>query len=415
LKRTLILSTLLLTIASYSGNLYAEETNTDITTASRHALAPIAPKGRWIVQLEARHVSYNSMYDNAGNNKPLGSEYNAIALDAAVFPLLALFPTGFSLGTSSLSAEVAVQRGQITLGYGVTDDLTLGVISNFGQHRNSVNFSVSGGNIGWNPAYNPLAPLGPANSPFAPVGAGALQPMTASDINTILSDPAFGYAYKPIQSTTVKGMGTLLVGGLWRFYSGGHGSLVAGLGVRKSFAAENDPDNLFDVPLDDGSTDIIVQIEYYRQIASIFDLRMMVKRTFQLADTLTSRVAGQGQVLALASSKELLDRNMGDFWEYDIEAGISYESWRLSATWHRYLKKADHYHSARGQDVSSLMANTAIRADQWRAAISWSGVDAWLNKELSIPLIVKLEMQDTARGRNMGDLRDYYLVMTTFF
>jgi len=49
--------------------------------------------------MEARNVSYNSMFDNQGNNKPLGS----------------------------------------------------------------VNFSVSGGNVGWNPLYNPAQQSGQTN------------------------------------------------------------------------------------------------------------------------------------------------------------------------------------------------------------------------------------------------------------
>lgn len=410
-KLSIVLSAALLSMSLFSQILHAE----GIATASRHALAPIAPEGKWIIQMEARNLSYNSMYDNDGKNRALGSDYNAIALDAAVFPLLALFPAGSSLGTTSLSAKTSIRRGQITMGYGLTENLTVGVISSFGQNKTSVNFSVAGGDVGWNPLYNPAVPVGIANIPFAPVGGGAAQAMTTADINNILSNPAFGYEYQPIQDTTVTDMGTVILGALWRFYEGEHDSLVAGFGVRKSFAGENDPDNLFDVPLDDGSTDIIAQVEYYRQIASVFDVRLMVKRTFQMSDQVTSRVIVPGGVLALASSKEVLDRNMGDFWEYDIELGASYENWRISGTWHRYLKKADHFYSARGQDVSSLIRNTAHRADQWRVAISWSGVDAWMQKKIAMPVIVKLEMQDTVRGRNMGDLRDYYLIMTTFF
>jgi len=413
LKQGILLAVLLSMLIALQ-NAYAE-TRPELSAASRHALVYIAPKGKWIVQMEVRNVSYNSMYDNQGNNKPLGSDFNAIALDQAVFPLLALFPPGSSLGTTALSSSVSIQRGQVTLGYGLTENLTVGIISSVGQSRNRVNFSVAGGNIGWNPLYNPALPPGVGNSPFAPVGGGAVKAMTTADVNHILSDPSFGYAYKPIQSARVKSMGTVLVGVVWRLYQEQQDSLVGALGVRKSFATENDPDNLFDIPLDDGSTDVIARMEYYRQIASMFDVRLMVKRTFQLPDRITTRVAAPGEVLALLSSKEVLGRNMGDFWEYDIEAGMSVDNWRISATWHRFLKKADHFYSARGQNVSSLTRNTAIRANQWRAAISWSGVDAWMQEKIALPVIVKLEMQDTLRGRNMGDLRDYYLIMTTFF
>ncbi len=411
-QRILLLAALLSLLASPV--IHAEK-RPEISTASRHALVYIAPKGKWIVQMEAHDIRFSNTYDNDGNKSAFGSEFSGINLNTQVFPSLALLGPAASLGISSLSAQVGVQVAQVTMGYGLTEDITIGVISNFGQSKTSVNFSVAGGNIGWNPLYNPLIPIGPTNYPFAPVGGGAAQAMTATDIKSILSNPAFGYGYKPVQNTKVSDMGTVLLGALWRFYKGEYGSLVAGLGVRKSFAGENDPDNLLDIPLDDGSTDVVARLEYYGQIASIFDTRLMVKRTIQLSDQVTSRVAAPGQTLALAASKEVLDRNMGDVWEYDVEVGVSYESWRLSATWHRFLKKADHYFSGRGQNVFSLIQNTAQRTDQWRVGVSWSGVDAWLNKEIAMPLIIKLEILDTPGGHNTNAVRDYYVVATSFF
>ena len=387
----------------------------NITTSSRHALAPIAPDGKWIFQLEARSTYYNSMYDQNGKNQALGSDYNGVQLDRSVFPLLALMGPGASLGSVSLVSDVSVQRAQFTLGYGLSDNVTLGLIGTVDSITNHVQFTAGGGNIGSNPAFNPAAAIGPANFPFAPVGAGALQPMRTIDINSILVNPAFGYAYKPIQASKTHGLSTLLLGTVWRAYQGDSDSVVLAFGVRGSFAKEKDPDNLFDVPVDDGTTDVLTQIEYYRQMTSMFDVRLMARRVFQLSDRITARVAAPGQLLALASSKEILDRNMGDYWEYDVETGVSMGNWRISGTWHRFLKKADHYYSPRSQDVTALMQNTAIRADQWRLGVSWSGLDAWLKKEISIPLMVKFEMQDTLRGRNMGDLRDYYLLVTSFY
>ncbi len=410
----LLLSIALLSMPLYAQNACAED-RAEIAAASAHALVNIVPKGRWVIQMEARNDSFDSKYDNEGNKTALGAAYDAVSLDSAVFPLLALFPAGASLGMTSLSTEVSVQSGRLTMGYGVTDDLSVGVISTFGQSRNSVRFSVAGGNVGWNPAYNPAAPVSVANVPFAPVGLGAAQAMTTADINNILSNPAFGYEYKAVQSSKEQSMGTVLTGALWRFYEGEDDSLVASFGVRKSFVAEDDPDNLTDVSADDGSTDMIAQIEYYRRLASLFDMRLMVKRTFQFSDKITSRVSAPGQLLAQASSKEILNRNVGDFWEYDVELGVSFDNWRVSGAWYRYLKKADHYHSARGQNVASLIQNTEKRADQWRVGISWSGIDAWRQKVIPMPVIVKFEMLDTVRGRNVNAWRDYYMVVTTLF
>jgi hypothetical protein len=69
----------------------------------------------------------------------------------------------------------------------------------------------------------------------------------------------------------------------------------------------------------------------------------------------------------------------------------------------------------RWEDTTALEVNTDILADQWRAAVSWSGVEGWRSGALPLPVIVKLEMQDTYGGRNMTDVRDVYLIVTALF
>jgi len=406
---------ILLAVVSICALSFSASAGETLTPAEKHALAPIAPAHRWVVQLEVRANSHHNWFDEQGNRRPLGYEFNGIDLNGAVFPALTLFGPGASLGSTALNTNVALQRAQFTLGYGVTDHLTLGAIINYGRTRTMVNFAVQGGNIGFNPLFNPGLPPGAGNIPFAPVSGGTTAPVGANGVNNILTNPVFGFGYQPIGSTTTREFGDLTLGGLWRFYSGDFGALVAGFGVRKSLAGENNPDNLFDVPLDDGSTDILAQIEYFHEIGQFLDMRLLVKKTIQLPDHITSRVAATGSVLALAASKESLARNLGDFWEYDLEVGVRAGNWRFSTTWHRYLKKGDHYYSARGQNTASLALNSTVRADQWRAAISWSGIESWINKDIPMPLVAKLELQETFRGKNMPDVRDIYLLITSFF
>lgn len=47
--------------------------------------------------------------------------------------------------------------------------------------------------------------------------------------------------------------------------------------------------------------------------------------------------------------------------------------------------------------------------------MSWSGIAAWRAGALPLPLILKLEMQETYGGRNFPDVRDFYLQVTSFF
>lgn len=385
-----------------------------LPAASVHALAPLAPEGRWVVRAELRRNGYDKRFDNAGESEALAASFDGINLGAAIFPALAALGSGASLGIATLSSQVAIERTELTFGYGAAPDLTVGVIVNFGTVENRAALGLSGGNTGWNPAFDPSQPIAPANFPFAPVGGGALAPMDAAGLNQILSGAAFGYGYAPAAPVSTSGLGNALLGVLWRSYRDDHSSLVWGGGYRVGLGEGDDPDNLFDVPLDDGSDDWVAQVEYFRGWGAA-DLRLMAKRTAQIADRLVARVPQPGELLAPASSKVLLERNLGDFWEYDVELGYAWGDWRPSITWHRWQKSPDRYVSPAGQDVSALEANTNIDTNQWRAAVSWSGIAAWRSGAIPMPLIARLEMQDTPEGRNMVAVRDYYLTLTTFF
>ncbi len=387
------------------------EAETELAAADAHALVIIAPASRWAVRLELRGNGWNQRYDDNGNLVAMGADFDQVALDNNVLPGL---PPGLSLGTTSFSSNFSNRYGELAIGYGVTSDLTVGVLLPFGQTTNNVNFAVNGGNVGFNPAFDPGLPVGPANFPFAPVGAG-VTPLGTEGVQEVLTNPAFGFAYQRIASTTTSGLSDPTLGLLWRFYRGNNDSLVLGLGYRFGIAKADDPDNLMDFPVGDGSDDLRAQLEYFRNLGANFDLRLLIDRKIQLADTITARVPAPGQLLASADSKQTLDRDLGDFWEYDIELGRSWSNWRGSATWHRYDKEADRYSSNQGSDVSALEANTRTYADQWRASISWSGINAWRRGDIVLPLIVRLEMQQTYRGRNFINVKDIYLRITSFF
>lgn len=382
--------------------------------SSSHALALLAPQGHWVGRMELRANGYDSRYDASGQREPLGAVFDGITLDAQVFPALAALGPGASLGDTAFTSEVDLQRVEFTLGYGLTDDLTVGGILNAGRSRNRIDLRVSGGNVGWNPTFDPSLPVGPGNFPFAPAGGG-VAPLDAGGISQLLINPVFGYGYAPLRSSRTSGFGDLTLGLMWRFYRRDADSLVLGLGVRRDLSGGDNPDDLFDVPLGDGSTDLLGQLEYFRDLGHGFDLRLLAKRTLQMADHVVSRVPAPGTLLAPASSKERLARNLGDYWEYDAELGHSWGDWRVSGTWHRWQKGADSYRSPSGRDTTMLTAGTAIQANQWRVSVSWSGIEAWRRRVLPLPLIVKLELQDTYQGRNMTDVRDVYLQLTSAF
>lgn len=392
-------------------NLYAEP----LSASSAYAMDNMAPMGHWAARVELRTNSYTQWFDNAGNVRGLKSEFNALNLNGAVFPPLSLLGAGATLGASALQSKATLDSTQIILAYGLQDDVTLGFIFPFVKTNNQINFSVSGGNTGFNPLFNPNLPMGPTNFPFAPVGGGAAAPVGTAGVKQLISNPAFGYNYAPVENTQASGLSDSTAGVLWRYHKDDRSSALLGLGMRFGIAKGINPDSLTEVPIGDGSNTLRLRMEYFRDLGKDFDAHLLAENFTPLVDHATLRVAQPGQLLATASTKENLQRKLGSFQEYDIELGHRWGNWRASSTAHWYIKAKDSYTSGLGTNTSALEVNTNIRANQWRAGLSWSGINAWQEKHIPIPLIVKFEMQDTYGGYNFPKVRDYYLQVTSFY
>lgn len=381
-----------------------------IPTSAYFGLDTMAPESRWAIRFEQRANQYHQRYDNDGNLSDVSSQFNGVNLNSQVFPALSVFGANASLGTTSLTTKNTNQISILTIGYGLTPDLTIGAIIPYGQSQTKANFSVEGGNIGFNPLFDAGNSISASNFPFAPVGSG-ISPLGTSGVQEILTNPAFGYRYKPLNTTQQEGFSDPTFGVLWRAYKSSQESLILGLGVRLGVAKKDDPDDLLDAPLGDGSTDLRTRMEYFRELSPHLDLHLLADYNLQTADTAEMRIPTQGQLLATYDSKQTLHRNLGDFYETDVELGYRMANWRFSSTWHRYEKAKDHYRSDIGTDVALLEANTYTKADQYRLSAAWSGIQAWQQGKLPMPVILKLEMQDTFAGKNFVDVYDVYLQM----
>lgn len=344
----------------------AEIPEIPIASATLHALDGMAPAGHWAARVTALRNSYTRRYDNSGRRVDLDAAYDG--LDLARVGLA---------GTLRLDTQVITEYTELMFGYGVTEDLTVGAIIPWATTHTRARVAVDGG-----------------------VGTAGLQTALAA-----------GLGYRPLASTSAGGLGDPTFGLLWRFHKSARDSALFGFGVRVGMAPPDDPNNLLDVPPGDGSTDLRLRLEYFRDLGRGFDLRLLAEHQIQFADEVTLR---PGNPLTSPRS-ERLRRDLGDYQEFDIELGKSIGDWRLSATWHRYQEAADRYTSKIGSDTSFLNANTETRADQYRIGLTWSGVRAWQAGRLPLPLIVKLEMQDAFRGRNFVDVRDIYLRVTSLF
>ncbi len=349
---------------SMSNAVTAEEV---IPAAAGFALDGMAPAGHWATRLTVLRNSYDTRFDDNGRRVDLDTGYDDLDL-TLLNPALA--------GRLRVDSDVVTEYAELMLGYGINENLTLGAIIPWTRTKTNVRFGVDGG-----------------------IGTAGMTALLGA------------LGYKPPRSAASSGFSDPTLGLLWRFHKSERDSAVFGFGVRLGIAHADDPDDLFDVPPGDGSNDLRTRLEYFRDLGSGWDMRLLGEYQIQLPDHVTMR---PGNPLTTAT-KERLKRNLGDYWESDIEFGRRFGDWRLSATWHRYQEMADHYTSSIGTDTRYLSSNTDTRADQLRLGLTWSGIDAWRAKHLPLPLIVKLEIQDAVSGRNFVGVRDVYLRVSSFF
>ncbi|MCH9741266.1 MAG: hypothetical protein K0U38_10595 [Epsilonproteobacteria bacterium] len=244
----------------------------ELSSSTKHALSSLAPKGHWAIQLEGKTKQTNFSYNNHGDKAKLGSDYNNINLNQEVLPLLSMFGEGATFGTTSANMEVDSEQFELVAGYGVTEDITIGIIVPFRKYTRTFNFSVGNGNIGLNPMFDSSLPMSPDNSPYLPTSIEGITPMSTANVQTLLGSEALDLGYKPLQSTSNSGFADPTLGILWKAYKSDIHSLILGAGYRFGIAKEDDSDHLLHTDIGDGNSGIRLQVEYFRDLTEGFDL-----------------------------------------------------------------------------------------------------------------------------------------------
>jgi len=381
-----------------------------------HFLGGMVPAGRWAAVIDNRYRTSTERFNNEGDRESLTEESDGLVLDSEVVPLLAGFGPGASLGTVSLNAKLRERRHDLTVGYGVTENLTVGFSIPYGSNETTVDFEMLGGNLAINPFFDSSQPISVTNSPLVPVGMlGTTEPAGTEGVQQILTDPIYGYEYDEIDTTRTSGMGDPLIGFRWRFYNDSVSRAILTPVVRLGMSDENNPNDLFDVAIDDGSTDLRLQAEYIRSLSRGFDTRLRFRYTWQFPDSITARAYAEGEYLVPQSRTEELDRDLGDMAESYLELGYHAGDWRLYGALEFMRKGSDRYSSPSGQDVSGLEANTEQEDDLISVGFSWSGVNSWREKKLPLPLLFQAGYRKHLSGRNRLDRTEYQLSITVVF
>jgi hypothetical protein len=365
----------ILVLGVFSNQLFAQDINFDTVLSDE-----LLPAGRQVLIAETRIGSGTTYFNNQSREEPLLSGFNNLPLN-----VLLASPPPPNLGVTQLHAKLSGQRVNFTYGYGLTDNLTAGFIMGWGKLTNRVEFSVVGADI-----------------PNA----------TATFQNVLASAP---YGYKPVGTTVAEGALDPQIGVRWRVAHDEKRSTILVPAIRIGIAKKDDPDNLMDVHLTDGSSALMLAAEQrYRSRAA--ELRAYVQYTLPLADKFRARPYAAGSSpLVPQTATETLDRKMGGMWKLELESAKRWNSWRAMARVEYSRTAATRYSSPSGQATSGLEANTEGWDVVARTGVSWNRFDDYLANHSGWPVMLAVEYSSLLDGRNVAQSDNFYLTATLPF
>ncbi|MFQ5703681.1 MAG: hypothetical protein ACE5HT_06640 [Gemmatimonadales bacterium] len=137
--------------------------------------------------------------------------------------------------------------------------------------------------------------------------------LSADDVQAVLTTPAFGYNAFPIEfAKTTQRLGDLEVGARWGLVSRPSlRAVVSGI-VRLPTGLRDSPSHFLDIGTGDKQTDIELGMEAAFEPGSVVGLALAASYNLQLSDNLTRRITPINQPIALASTEQIVSRNLGD-------------------------------------------------------------------------------------------------------
>jgi hypothetical protein len=204
-----------------------------------------------------------------------------------------------------------------------------------------------------------------------PIAAQA--PLTASDMQTVLTDPAYGVNAKPLATSVARGIGDIEIGMKLKFYDSFHGNDSAqfapkGFNWRQSFGGIYrlgtgtlpSPSDFTALGTGDHQSDIVGRSFTDLLFGRHFWLSLVGSYTVQMADQLTLRIPDSPTQVLLASYREQsVQRNLGDMLEIQVNPHWALNDYLSFTGQYYYMRKAADAYSGRFT-VTDLAGNTAV-------------------------------------------------------
>ncbi len=308
-------------------------------------------------------------------------------------------PSDLPLGELDLELSFAAQVLAPGLSLGVADWLSVGfavpVFLDAAVHVRRFHYT---GDWGYNPEFpadRSRSLLLPAFDARAVTGAAGLQRALVE-----------AFQYEPIEDVHTSGLGDMVVGARARLWQTPRTLAAVQPQLLLPTGATDDPDNLIDVGLGDGHTDVGASLLVDLALARGTVLGLSAGATHSFPHLTTARVY-QDPSFPLASRtpwpapytfvgwQETVTRDPGD--SVALGAGLTQElhpGWRLTGRYGFLARGADHFSDGTSR-LPALEARTARRVHTAGAGLGFSLVDSYLRGRAPLPLELELELART--------------------
>ena len=360
--------------------------------------AEVLPKGRSAVFIEGKfYLPVTERYNQDGNEESLAVDFNT-NLNSRVFPSLSMLETAFGLapGSASLGNSVVSFKYDFTIielnyAYGITDRLSFGVKIPWWDVENNVSADVdtSKATIGKNPA----VPGG-----FAPIGFPGTTPLTATDIQNLLTQ---NYGFDPIKGWSSSGISDIQAFLRYQYYKSENWRLALTGGVQFPTGQVDDADSLVDYPFGTGAWAGLLRLSQdYIGTKNLF-LTSTLRFDYYFPQHIEMRIPNAVDQ-PITTNKETVDRQIGSYFELELTGSYEFLSGLSFFLTYKFgYKWKDDISGSMGYAYSVAEAETNAREQVYIVGLQYSTLPLYLAKEFPVPIIGFLGYRSRFAGVNV--------------
>ena len=387
--------------------------------------ALVLPKGRSAVAVENLfYFPTDERFGPKGDAESLTGAFDGRRLDSSVFsvlsPLDPFVPGGASIGDARLRFKYHYNILNFGLAYGVTDRLTVGIEIPYYWVRNDVDAALSSGpgssaNVGLTTGPGP-GPLCSSGAPVLPLACPNTRRFTTEDVQRLLGPGlpgVAGFGFKRLRNFEDDGFGDILLGAKYQYWRSRDFRLAASAGVRVPTGRQDDANDLVDMSWSSGAWGLFARLHNDFIVSNLWKSTptpastgipaagdLILNGTFRyewtLPDQVTLRIA-EGD--ALTTTRERLDRDLGDRFEFETGLQFQLTSALAMAAIYRYgFKLKDDFTSNHGLRTQVLEEDTDSTEHQYIVRLSYSTIPLYRAKRFPLPLDVSVSYRDRFAG-----------------